>query len=382
MKLPIYLDYMATTPIDPRVLETVITHLSEAQYQGNSSSNTHQYGWLAQEAVEKARAQVASLVNADPSEIIWTSGGTESNNLAIKGAVRFYRRQGNHIITSKTEHKAVLDVCKSLIREGFEVTFLTPKANGLLDLDELKDALRDDTLLVSIMHANNEIGVLQDIQAIGEMTSARGVLFHVDAAQSAGKVPIDLKKMPVDLMSFSGHKIYGPKGIGALYIRSKPRLRLDPLFHGGGHERAIRPGTLAVHQVAGMGKAFEVAQQDVQKDHEHVLALRNNFWQRLNKLDGICLNGDLEQRLAGNLNFSVEGVDGPMLIQNLEGIAVSAGSACSSGSVGGSYVLRAIGVDSALIKNAIRLSFGRCTTQAEVDSAVEQFLEVVPKLRG
>jgi cysteine desulfurase len=373
---------MATTPIDPRVLECVVAHLTEKKYQGNPASRTHAYGWLAQEAVENARIQVASLVNADPTEIIWTSGGTESNNLAIKGAVRFYRRQGKHIITSKTEHAAVLDVCKSLEKEGFEVTYLTPRSNGLLDLNALKNAFRDDTLLVSIMHANNEIGVLQDIQAIARLTKERGILFHVDAAQSAGKIPIDLKTTPIDLMSFSAHKIYGPKGIGALYLRSRPRLRLEPLMHGGGHERAIRPGSLAIHQIAGMGKAFEIAQKEMQSDHDRVLNLRNYLWQRLSKLGGIHLNGDFDQRLAGNLNFSIEGIDGAALIEALqETLALSLGSACASGSMSTSHVLRAIDLDPVLVKSAVRLSLGRFTTREEIEFAAEKLLAMVARLR-
>jgi cysteine desulfurase len=381
MILPIYLDYMASTPIDPDVLACVVAHLTEKQYQGNAASRTHQYGWLAAKAVEKARAQVAGLVNADPSEIIWTSGGTESNNLAIKGAARFYKRQGKHIITSKTEHVSVLDTCKSLVKEGFEVTFLTPDKNGLIDVDELKNAFRDDTLLVSIMHANNEIGVLQDIRAIAELTRARGILFHVDAAQSAGKVAIDLKAMPVDLMSFSAHKVYGPRGIGALYLRSNPRVRLEPLLHGGGHERGMRSGTLAVHQVAGIGRAFEIAGEQMQGDHDRVLELRNYLWQRLSELKGVFLNGDLEKRLAGNLNVSFEGIDGALLMEVLQDLAISAGSACSSGGVGGSHVLQAIGVDPVLVKSSVRISLGRFTTRGEVELAAEKILSAVKMLR-
>ncbi|MCP4129370.1 MAG: IscS subfamily cysteine desulfurase, partial [Gammaproteobacteria bacterium] len=325
MKLPIYMDYSATTPVDPRVAEKMMACLTPDGAFGNPASRSHQYGWDAEKLVEQARQSVADLVNANPKEIVWTSGATESDNLAIKGAAHFYQKKGKHIITSKTEHKAVLDSCRQLEREGFEITYMDPESNGLIDLGKLEAAMRDDTILVSIMHVNNEIGVVQDIAAIGELTRSKKILFHVDAAQSAGKVPIDLEKMKVDLMSFSAHKIYGPKGIGALYVRRKPRVRIEAQMHGGGHERGMRSGTLATHQIVGMGEAFRIAGEEMQSENEKLQALRNRLWDGIRDMEEVYLNGDLEQRVAGNLNVSFNFVEGESLILSLRDIAVSSG---------------------------------------------------------
>lgn len=381
MKLPIYMDYSATTPVDPRVAEKMCGYLTPEGVFGNPASRSHPFGWAAEEAVEKARRQVAALVNADPKEIIFTSGATESDNLAIKGAAHFYQKRGKHIVTCKTEHKAVLDTCRQLEREGFEITYLDPESNGLIDLDKLKAALRDDTILVSIMHVNNEIGVIQDIAAIGEMCRERKIVFHSDAAQSAGKIPIDLAEMKVDLMSFSAHKIYGPKGIGALYVRRKPRVRIEAQMHGGGHERGMRSGTLPTHQIVGMGEAFEIARNEMAEENARLLALRNRFWSGLKDLEEVYVNGDLERRVAGNLNVSFAYVEGESLIMALKDLAVSSGSACTSASLEPSYVLRAIGREDELAHSSIRFTFGRFTTQEEVDYAIRNIREQVGRLR-
>jgi len=381
MKLPVYMDYSATTPVDPRVAEKMCSYLTPEGKFGNPASRSHSFGWEAEDAVNEARRQVAELVNADPKEIVWTSGATESDNLAIKGVAHFYHKRGKHIITSKTEHKAVLDTCRYLEREGFDVTYLDPQPNGLIDLAKLQATLRDDTILVSIMHVNNEIGVIQDIAGIGEMTRARKILFHVDAAQSAGKVPIDLERMKVDLMSFSAHKIYGPKGIGALYVRRKPRVRLEAQMHGGGHERGMRSGTLATHQIVGMGEAFRIAHEEMAAENERVLALRRRLWNGLADMEQVFLNGDEEHRVAGNLNLSFAFVEGESLIMALKDLAVSSGSACTSASLEPSYVLRALGREDELAHSSIRLTLGRFTTAEEVDYAVEKIRAQVARLR-
>ncbi|HEB95818.1 MAG TPA: IscS subfamily cysteine desulfurase [Sedimenticola thiotaurini] len=381
MKLPIYMDYSATTPVDPRVAEKMCGYLTPDGIFGNPASRSHSFGWEADKAVEKARGQVAELINADPKEIVWTSGATESDNLAIKGAAHFLRRKGRHIVTSKTEHKAVLDTCRQLEREGFEVTYLDPEPNGLIDLEKLEAALRDDTILVSIMHVNNEIGVIQDIGAIGELTRARKILFHVDAAQSAGKVPLDMQAQKIDLMSLSAHKIYGPKGMGALYVRRKPRVRIEAQMHGGGHERGMRSGTLATHQIVGMGEAFRIAGEEMGQENERILGLRNRLWEGLREMEEVYLNGDLEQRVAGNLNVSFAYVEGESLIMALKDIAVSSGSACTSASLEPSYVLRAIGREDELAHSSIRFTIGRFTTEEEIDYVIALVREQVTRLR-
>jgi cysteine desulfurase len=381
MKTPIYLDYSATTPVDPRVAEVMCSYLTPDGKFGNPASRSHAFGWTAEKAVEEARQNVADLVNADAKEIIWTSGATESDNLAIKGVAHFYQKKGKHIITCKTEHKAVLDTCRQLEREGFEITYMDPESNGLIDLDKLKAAMRDDTILVSIMHVNNEIGVIQDIQAIGEITRERGVLFHVDAAQSAGKVPIDLKSMKVDLMSFSAHKIYGPKGIGALYVRRKPRVRLEAQMHGGGHERGMRSGTLATHQIVGMGEAFKLAKQEMAADNERIRMLRDRLLKGIEDIEEVYINGDMEKRVPHNLNVSFNFVEGESLMMALKDLAVSSGSACTSASLEPSYVLRALGRNDELAHSSIRFSIGRFTTEEEIDFAVEQIKKNIGKLR-
>jgi len=381
MKLPIYLDYSATTPVDERVAAAMIKHLTFDGDFGNAASRSHSFGWSAEDAIETARGHVAALINADPREIVWTSGATESDNLAIKGVAHFYQKKGKHLITCKTEHKAVLDTCRQLEREGFEVTYLDPEANGLIDLNKLKAARRDDTILVSIMHVNNEIGVIQDIEAIGELCRSNGTLFHVDAAQSAGKVPIDLEQMKVDLMSFSAHKIYGPKGIGALYVRRKPRVRIEAQMHGGGHERGMRSGTLATHQIVGMGEAFRIAKEDMASENERLLKLRDKLWNGLNDMEEVYLNGDLEHRIAGNLNVSFNFVEGESLIMALKDIAVSSGSACTSASLEPSYVLRALGRSDELAHSSIRFTIGRYTTEADVDYTINLVRQAVEKLR-
>ncbi|MFG0605848.1 IscS subfamily cysteine desulfurase [Vibrio mimicus] len=381
MKLPIYLDYSATCPVDPRVAEKMVQCMTMDGIFGNPASRSHRYGWQAEEAVDTAREQIAELLNADPREIVFTSGATESDNLAIKGVAHFYNKQGKHIITSKTEHKAVLDTMRQLEREGFEVTYLDPESNGLIDLAKLEAAMRDDTILVSIMHVNNEIGVIQDIAAIGELCRSRKVVFHVDAAQSAGKVAIDVQELKVDLISLSAHKIYGPKGIGALYVRRKPRIRLEAQMHGGGHERGFRSGTLATHQIVGMGEAFRIAKEEMQKDYEHALALRERLLAGIKDMEAVTINGDLKQRVPHNLNVSFAFVEGESLLMALKDLAVSSGSACTSASLEPSYVLRALGLNDELAHSSIRFSFGRFTTEAEIDYAIELIRVAVDKLR-
>ena len=381
MKLPIYMDYSATTPVDPRVAEKMCDCLTPDGIFGNPASRSHAFGWAAEEAVETARRQIAELVNADPKEIAFTSGATESDNLAIKGAAQFYQKRGRHIVTCKTEHKAVLDTCRQLEREGFEVTYLDPEPNGLIDLRKLDAAIRDDTVLVSIMHVNNEIGVIQDIAAIGELTRERKTLFHVDAAQSTGKVHIDLERMPVDLMSFSAHKTYGPKGIGALYVRRKPRVRLEAQMHGGGHERGLRSGTLPVHQIVGMGEAFRIAREEMDAENARLLTLRHRLWDGLKGIEQVFLNGDEEHRVAGNLNVSFAYVEGESLIMALKDLAVSSGSACTSASLEPSYVLRAIGREDELAHSSLRFTLGRFSTAEEVDYAVAKIRGQVARLR-
>jgi len=381
MQLPIYLDYSATTPVDPRVAEKMMACLTTEGVFGNPASRSHLFGWKAEEAVENARRQVADLLNADPREIVWTSGATESNNLAIKGAAHFYSKKGKHVITSKIEHKAVLDTCRQLEREGFEVTYLDPTDKGLITPEAIAAALREDTVVVSIMHANNEIGTINDIAGIGEVCRANGVVFHVDAAQTAGKVTIDMEAMKVDLLSMSAHKMYGPKGVGALYVRRKPRIRLEAQMHGGGHERGMRSGTLPTHQIVGMGAACEIAREEMAKDAAHSLALRNQFWDGLKDIEQVHVNGDFEQRLPGNLNVSLAFVEGESLIMSLKDLAVSSGSACTSASLEPSYVLRALGLNDELAHSSLRFSFGRFTTPEEVDYAIKQVRGAVDKLR-
>jgi cysteine desulfurase len=381
VKTPIYLDYSATTPVDPRVAETMCSYLTPDGEFGNPASRSHAFGWNAEAAVEEARGNVAALVNADPREIVWTSGATESDNLAIKGAAHFYKQKGKHIVTLKTEHKAVLDSCRQLEREGFEVTYLDPQPDGRLDLDAFRQALRDDTVVASVMHVNNEIGVIQDIASLGEICRERKVVFHVDAAQSAGKVPIDLQQLKVDLMSFSAHKIYGPKGIGALYVRRKPRVRLEAQMHGGGHERGMRSGTLPVHQIVGMGEAFRIAKQEMAEENARILALRNRLYEGLKDIEEVYVNGDLDHRTAGNLNVSFNFVEGESLIMALKDLAVSSGSACTSASLEPSYVLRALGRSDELAHSSIRFTIGRFTTEQEIDYTIELVKRKIGKLR-
>ncbi|WP_455221308.1 IscS subfamily cysteine desulfurase [Kaarinaea lacus] len=381
MSHPIYMDYAATTPVDPRVAEKMMQYLTMEGEFGNPASRSHAFGWHAEEAVESARKHIAELVNANPKEIIFTSGATESDNLAIKGAAHFYGKKGKHIITSKTEHKAVLDTCRQLEREGFEVTYLDPEPSGLIDLEKLKAAMRDDTIVVSIMHVNNEIGIIQNIAAIGEITREKGIIFHVDAAQSAGKVPIDLEKMKVDLMSFSGHKIYGPKGIGALYVRRKPRVRIEAQMHGGGHERGMRSGTLATHQIVGMGEAFRIAKEQMVEDNQRITRLRDKLYHSMQDIEEVYLNGDIEHQVPNILNISFNFVEGESLIMALKGIAVSSGSACTSASLEPSYVLRALGRNDELAHSSIRFSIGRFTTEEDIDSAIDQVHKAISKLR-
>ena len=382
IKLPIYLDYSATTPIDPRVAAKMAECLTMDGNFGNPASRSHEFGWTAESAVDHAREQVAALVNADPREIVWTSGATESDNLAIKGAAHFYRKKGNHIITLKTEHKAVLDTCRQLEREGFEVTYLDPDENGLLSMDTLRDAVTDQTILISIMHVNNEIGVIQDIAAIGDFCRENRIIFHVDAAQSTGKVDVDLQTLNVDLMSFCAHKTYGPKGIGALYVRRKPRVRLEAQMHGGGHERGMRSGTLATHQIVGMGEAFELARQEMATENERIRMLRDRLYDGLKDIEEVYVNGDLEHRIAGNLNISFNYVEGESLIMALRDLAVSSGSACTSASLEPSYVLRALGRNDELAHSSIRFTIGRFTTVEEIDYTIELVRAAVEKLRA
>lgn len=379
LKHPIYLDYSATTPVDPRVAEVMIPFLTENF--GNPASRSHAYGWTAEEAVENARAQVAALVNCDPKEIVWTSGATESINLALKGAAQFYKSKGRHLITLKTEHKATLDTMRELERQGFEVTYLDVQDNGLLDLAALEAALRPDTILVSVLFVNNEIGVIQDIPAIGEMLRSRGILLHVDSAQATGKIDIDLDKLKVDLMSFSAHKTYGPKGVGALYIRRKPRVRLEAQMHGGGHERGFRSGTLATHQIAGMGEAYRIARESMHAENERIRMLRDRLWAGLQGIEETYLNGDIDARVPHNLNVSFNFVEGESLIMAIKDLAVSSGSACTSASLEPSYVLRALGRNDELAHSSIRFSIGRFTTEADVDYAIKLLQEKIGKLR-
>lgn len=381
MKLPIYLDYSATCPMDPRVAEKMMQFMTMDGTFGNPASRSHRFGWQAEEAVDIARNQIAELVNADPREIVFTSGATEADNLAIKGVANFYGKKGKHIITCTTEHKAVLDTCRQMEREGFEVTYLDPESNGLVDLAKLEAAMRPDTILVSIMHVNNEIGVIQDIATIGEMCRSRGILFHVDATQSVGKLPIDLAELKVDLMSFSAHKVYGPKGIGALYVRRKPRVRLEAQMHGGGHERGMRSGTLPVHQIVGMGEAYRIAKEEMAEEMARIRTLRDRLWNGLKDMEAVYVNGDLEQRIAGNLNVSFAFVEGESLIMALKDLAVSSGSACTSASLEPSYVLRALGLNDELAHSSIRFSIGRYTTEEEVDYAIELCRSAVTRLR-
>ena len=379
MKLPIYMDYSATTPVDPRVASVMIPYLTEKF--GNPASRSHAFGWEADAAVELAREQVAALVNADPKEIIWTSGATESNNLAIKGAVHFYQGKGKHVITMSTEHKAVLDTVRELEREGFSATYLDPEPNGLLDLEKFKAALRSDTVLASVMLVNNEIGVIQDIAAIGEICRDKGILFHVDAAQATGKVAIDLQQLKVDLMSFSAHKTYGPKGIGALYVRRKPRVRLEAQMHGGGHERGMRSGTLPTHQIAGMGEAFRIAREEMAQENERIRMLRDRLLKGLMSMEEVHINGDMERRVPHNLNLSFNFVEGESLMMAIKDVAVSSGSACTSASLEPSYVLRALGRSDELAHSSIRFSIGRFTTVEEVDYVIELLKNKIGRLR-
>jgi cysteine desulfurase len=379
MQLPVYLDYSATTPVDPRVVDKMVPYLR--QQFGNPASRSHSYGWQAEQAVEEAREQVAKLVNADPREIIWTSGATESTNLAIKGAAHFYKDKGRHLVTVKTEHKATLDTVRELEREGYEATYLDVLPNGLLDLEVLKSALRPDTVVVSVMLVNNEIGVIQDIAAIGEICRSRGIVFHCDAAQATGKVVIDLARLKVDLMSFSAHKTYGPKGVGALYVRRKPRVRLEAQMHGGGHERGLRSGTLPTHQIVGMGEAFRIAREEMGAENERVRMLRDRLLKGLTQIEEVYVNGDLEHRVPHNLNMSFNYVEGESLIMAIKDIAVSSGSACTSASLEPSYVLRALGRSDELAHSSIRFSVGRFTTVEEIDFAVDLIKRKVAKLR-
>lgn len=378
-RMPIYLDYSATTPVDPRVAEKMIPYLTE--HYGNPASRSHPYGWTAEKAVENAREEVAKLVNADPREIVWTSGATESNNLALKGAANFYKGKGKHIITVATEHKAVIDPVRELERQGFTATFLEPDDNGLVNLEQFKAAIQPDTILASVMLVNNEIGVIQDVEAIGNICREHGVIFHVDAAQATGKVDIDLATLPVDLMSFSAHKTYGPKGIGALYVRRKPRVRIEAQMHGGGHERGMRSGTLATHQIVGMGEAFRIAREEMHAENERIRMLHNRLLTGLQEIDETYVNGDLSHRVPHNLNVSFNYVEGESLIMAIKGIAVSSGSACTSASLEPSYVLRALGRSDELAHSSIRFSIGRFTTEADVDYTIQLLKEKIGKLR-
>ncbi len=376
---PIYMDYGATTPVDPRVVDAMVPWLRE--HFGNPASRSHAWGWEAEEAVEKSRAEVAQLINADPREIVWTSGATESNNLALKGAANFYKSRGRHLVTVKTEHKAVLDTMRELERQGFEVTYLDVQEDGLLDLDRLKDALRPDTIVVSVMYVNNEIGVIQDIPAIGAMCRERGIVFHVDAAQATGKVVIDMAKLPVDLMSLASHKTYGPKGIGALYVRRKPRVRLEAQMHGGGHERGMRSGTLPTHQIVGMGTAFRIAGEEMGTEIERIRMLQQRLLKKFDGIEQVFINGSLEHRVPHNLNVSFNFVEGESLIMGIKGLAVSSGSACTSASLEPSYVLRALGRSDELAHSSLRITIGRFSTAEEIDYAASTIAQNVAKLR-
>lgn len=377
----IYLDYSATTPVDPRVAKKMMDYLTNDGIYGNPASRSHSYGWAAEQAVENARNQIAELVNCDPREIVWTSGATESDNLCIKGAAHFYSKKGKHIITSKIEHKAVLDTCRQLEREGFEVTYLDPNSDGIIEPQKLAAAIRPDTILVTLMHVNNEIGVINDIKAIGEITREKKIIFHVDAAQSPGKVAIDLQDMKVDLMSFSAHKVYGPKGIGAAFVRRKPRVRIEAQMHGGGHERGMRSGTLPTHQIVGMGEAFAIAKETMEEENKRIAKLQQRFWNKVKDIEEVYLNGSLNQRVPHNLNVSFNYVEGESLMMALKDIAVSSGSACTSASLEPSYVLRALGRNDELAHSSIRFSFGRFTSEEQVDKAAEDMKNAVEKLR-
>ena len=377
--MPIYMDYSATTPVDPRVAEKMIPFITESY--GNPASRSHPYGWTAEKAVENARNEVAKLVNADPREIIWTSGATESNNLAIKGASNFYSTKGKHIISIATEHKAVIDAVREMERLGYETTFLQPEPDGLIDIKKFKDAIRPDTVLASVMMVNNEIGVIQDIDALGKACRAEKIIFHVDAAQATGKVEIDLEKLPVDLMSFSAHKTYGPKGVGALYVRRKPRIRIEAQMHGGGHERGMRSGTLATHQIVGMGEAFKIAREEMVTENAHIKKLQLRLLSGLTEIDETYVNGDIEKRVPHNLNISFNYVEGESLIMAIKGIAVSSGSACTSASLEPSYVLRALGRSDELAHSSIRFSIGRFTKESDIDYAIKLLKEKIGKLR-
>jgi cysteine desulfurase len=379
MQLPIYLDYSATTPVDPRVVDAMIPWLRD--HFGNPASRSHAFGWEAEKAVEQARANVAALVNCDPRELVWTSGATESINLAVKGAAHFYKDKGRHLVTVKTEHKATLDTMRELEREGFEVTYLDVQPNGLLDPAQFEAALRPDTALVSVMYVNNEIGVIQDIPAIGELCRSRGIIFHVDAAQATGKVQIDLAQLKVDLMSFSAHKTYGPKGVGALFVRRKPRVRLEAQMHGGGHERGLRSGTLPTHQIVGMGEAFRIAREEMATENERIRMLRDRLWAGLSRMEQVFLNGDWEHRVPHNLNVSFNFVEGESLIMAIKDVAVSSGSACTSASLEPSYVLRALGRSDELAHSSIRFTVGRFTTEEEIDYTVNLLTRQVARLR-
>ena len=379
MKFPIYLDYSATTPVDPRVAQKMIPFLTE-QF-GNPASRSHAFGWEAEKAVEEAREHVAALLNADPKEIIWTSGATEGNNLAIKGAANFYKGKGKHIVTMKTEHKAVLDTVRELERQGFEATYLDPEQDGLLDLEKFKAALRPDTVLVSVMMVNNEIGVIQPIAEIGEICRAKGIIFHCDAVQAAGKIPVDLQKLKVDLLTVTAHKVYGPKGIGALYVRRKPRIRIEPQIHGGGHERGLRSGTLATHQIVGLGEAFRIAKLEMAAESEHIRALRDKLLNGFKDMEEVYVNGAMARRIPGNLNISFNFVEGESLIMGIKDVAVSSGSACTSASLEPSYVLRALGRSDELAHSSIRFTIGRFTTEEEIDYAVKLLRAKIGKLR-
>ena len=381
-KTPIYLDYASTTPIDKRVADKMIEFMTMDGKYGNPASRSHAFGWDADEAVSESRKHIADLINADPREIVWTSGATESDNLAIKGAAHFYQKKGKHIITVKTEHKAVLDACRQLEREGFEVTYMEPMESGLIDLKQLESEIREDTILISIMHVNNEIGVIQDIEKIGELARSKNIIFHVDAAQSAGKIEIDLERMKVDLMSFSAHKIYGPKGIGALYVRRKPRVRLEAQIHGGGHERGLRSGTLPTHQIVGMGEAFRIAKDEMKKDYDRISQLRNRLWNGVKDMEEVYLNGDFENRYPGIMNISFNYVEGESLIMATKDIAVSSGSACTSASLEPSFVLRAIGRSDELAHSSLRMSIGRFTTEQDIDATINTVTKAVEKLRA
>ncbi|MAA84671.1 MAG: IscS subfamily cysteine desulfurase [Halieaceae bacterium] len=381
VQTPIYLDYLSTTPADPRVVDVMSACLSTEGVFGNPASRSHVFGWKAEEAVEDARNHVAELINADPREIVWTSGATESDNLAIKGVAHFYHKKGKHIITSKIEHKAVLDTCRQLEREGYEVTYLDPDERGLTTPEMISAALREDTILVTVMHANNEIGVVNDVAGIGEVCRASGVLLHVDAAQSTGKVPLDMETMKVDLLSMSAHKMYGPKGVGALYVRRKPRVRLEAQMHGGGHERGMRSGTLATHQLVGFGEAARIAREEMAAESDRLSALRQRFWDAISDIPEVHINGDRNQRLPGALNVSFAFVEGESLIMSLRDLAISSGSACTSASLEPSYVLRALGLNDELAHSSLRFSFGRFTTEAEVDHAARSVRHAVEKLR-